>query len=116
MVKAILLFIARSVLQMVLAALAKLVARMLEEVIKPMQDVAQMLSGNNDVWRGAGANKFVDVVSSMLVPSAQRSEDRITRLRTNLSTACDTVDQADAEAEQMVRSRLYDGFNFYQGA
>lgn len=115
MVNAVLLFIARSVLQMVLAALAKLVARIIEEVIKPMQDVVQMLSGENDVWRGAGANKFVEVVSSLLIPDARGSEDRITRLRTNLSTACDTIDQADADAEQMVRGRLYDGFNFYQG-
>lgn len=115
MVNAVLLFIARSVLQMVLAALAKLVLRMAEEVIKPMQDVAQMLSGNNDVWRGAGADKFVEVVSSMLVPGAKSSEEQVTRLRGNLETACATVDQADAEAEQMVRSRLYDGFNFYQG-
>lgn len=115
MIQAALIAIARAILMSVISALAKQLVRMVEEALKPMQDVVKMLSGNNDVWRGAGADKFVEVVSSLLIPSAQIIHDQVEQVKTNLGIASDTIDQADTDAAQMVRSRLYDGFNFYQG-
>jgi len=116
MIARVLLAIARVVLKGVISMLAKQLLRVAEEAIRPMQSVADMLSGDNDVWRGAGAQKFVEVVQSMLIPGVQTSHDQIQRLKNNLDTACDTIDQADGDSEQIVRSRLFDRMNFYTGS
>lgn len=113
MIKSVLMAIARAVLQGVISALAKQVARVFEEVTNPMQAIIKMVT--DGVWRGQGADKFVDVISSMIMPGIDDSCQKIDRMKNNLGTARDTIDQADADAEGMVRSRLYDGFNFYQG-
>lgn len=113
MLNRILMVIARAILESVIVALAKLLAKMLDEVTNPMQQIIKAVV--DGAWRGQGADKFVEVVSSMIIPGVNTSCDQISRMKNNLGTARDTIDQADADAEQLVRGRLYDGFNFYQG-
>lgn len=114
MLKRILMVIARAILESVIAALVKLLAKVLDEVTNPMQQIIKSVV--DGVWRGQGADKFVDVVSALIIPGINTSCEQIDRMKNNLGIARDTIDQADADAEQMVRSRLYDGFNFYQGS
>lgn len=111
--KSALLRLARAVLETVLSRMAQQLNTVQEQALAPIKAMAQQVVGG--VWIGEGANAFVDEVFSMVVPGVTQSGEHISTMSTNIQKARDIVDRADEEVDQMVKSRLYDAFEFYTG-
>jgi hypothetical protein len=65
------------------------------------------------VWRGEGANAFVQEVSSLMIPGVGRVAQTITGLSSNLKHAQDVIDRADEEINKIVKSKILDVFKFF---
>lgn len=109
--KSILLRLARMVLESVLKQLAQQLNRVLEQALNPIQQMIQQVVGG--IWIGDGADAFVNEVSQLVVPGVTKSGNHISTLSTNLQSARDIIERADEEADRLVKTRLYDAFNFY---
>lgn len=96
MFKSVLLKFARKVVDHVMSQLTQQLRIVTDQALSPMQMMVQQVQGG--VWRGQGADRFVQEVSSMMMPDTQRVGDTITTLNKNIRFAMDRIDQADAKA------------------
>jgi len=64
---------------------------------KPMQMMAQQVVGG--VWKGKGADAFVQEVQGLLMPNASKISDSMTIVHKNMTRAVDVMDRADAEVK-----------------
>lgn len=94
--------LARSILQSVLSQLTQQVNKVAEDALSPMQAMIQQVVGG--VWTGEGANKFVEEVSSIMIPGVGQVMDHINLMNTNLQRAADIIEEADQRAQGMVNS------------
>ena len=62
--------------------------------------VGQVTGG---VWKGDGANKFVDEISRMMIPGVGRVGTQIKTLNSNLQRAITVMDQADAQVSSLAK-------------
>lgn len=111
MLNRILLAIARAVLERVLSDLLAQFNVVREQAHAPVQNIIQQVTGG--IWRGKGADAFVDQLTSMIIPDIAKVSDTITVTRSNVARARDIIDQADERVSQLVKSRLDDTFTFY---
>lgn len=95
-----LLRFARQVVQNVLSQLNQQLNIVESAALSPMRTMVQQVS--NGVWRGQGANAFVDEVSSLMIPGVGQVGQHITFVSTNLQRASDIIDQADAQVNSLV--------------
>jgi uncharacterized protein YukE len=95
-VKSILLKIARAVVVHVISQLAQQVRLIDDQVVNPMQVMGQQVTGG--MWRGQGADAFVEAVNRMMVPDIQKMSGEIDRLGGNVRFALDRMTQADVKA------------------
>jgi uncharacterized protein YukE len=102
---------ARAVVQSVLAQLMQQFNIVEDQGLQPMRMMVQQVT--DGVWRGQGANAFVDEVSSLMIPGVGRVGENIQTVHSNLDRAVNVIDTADSQVNQMVSSRLVDTFNFY---
>lgn len=103
--------LARQILENVLSQLTQQLNVVQDQALSPMRTMIQMVT--DGIWRGEGANAFVDEVSSLMIPGVGRVADEITSMSNNLQYARDVIDRADEEVNSLVGSRLDDVFNFY---
>lgn len=68
----------------------------------PMKAIVGMVAGGS-VWRGNGANKFVDMINSQFLPLAQLGGNHIDMTAQRLRRAKELVDEADAKAHHRVK-------------
>jgi hypothetical protein len=67
------------------------------------------------IWVGDGANRFVDEVSSLMIPGIGQVGEQITTMRKNIEHAVNVIDNADEQVNTKVNS-LADVFdNIYRG-
>ena len=102
---------ARSVVDNVLQQLAQLINNVREQAARPMQTMLQQVT--DGVWIGEGANKFVEEVSSILIPSINKVTEHISTTSTNVQNAREIIDRADEEVDKLVKSQMLDTFKFY---
>ncbi|WP_129629709.1 hypothetical protein [Candidatus Oscillochloris fontis] len=107
----VLLRIARAVLMNVLVQIGKQVLTIQERVQNPTQSIIQKVTGG--VWIGKGADAFVNELSTTCLPGVMQTVDNINDFKTKVTSAKERIEQADEEAERLIRSRLTDAFNFY---
>jgi uncharacterized protein YukE len=110
-IKKMLIRIARKVLEGILSQLMQQFNVIEEQALAPMRAIVQAVTGG--VWRGEGANAFVDEVSSLMIPGVGRVGEHIDTIGKNLRFALDTMDRADEEVNRLVKSRIFDAFDFY---
>ena len=109
-VKALIRF-ARKIVEGVLGQLMQQFNVVEEQALAPMRAVIQEITGG--VWRGEGANAFVEEVSSLMIPGVGKVATKISNWGNNLRFAQDRIDQADETVSRLVQSRLMDTFKFY---
>mgnify|MGYP001082351902 CR=1 FL=1 len=111
MISNFLLRLARQVVESVLAQLMQQNNVVQNMALAPMRAMVQQVLGG--IWRGDGANAFVNEVTQMMIPGVERVSDTITKLNSNVRFAQDTITQADQKVSRLVQSKLTDTFNFF---
>ncbi len=102
---------ARKVVEGILSQLTQQLNVVQELAMAPMRAMIQQVVGG--VWRGEGANAFVQEVSSLMIPGVGRVAQTITGLSSNLKHAQDVIDRADEEVNKIVKSKILDVFKFF---
>ncbi len=111
MVANILLRLARMALTGVLSQVAKHVLTIQDRVKDPTNSIIQTVNGG--VWVGRGADAFLSELSGECMPEINTTIDKINVFQNKVTSAKERIEQADEEAERLIRSRLTDAFNFY---
>lgn len=111
MVAELLIKIARAALDSVLSQLTSQVRVVTEQALNPARAMVQAVVGG--IWRGNGADAFVNEISSLMIPGVGQVIDQITQLGSDITSARDVMDRADESVERLVRTRLFDAFEFY---
>lgn len=98
----LLLRVAKSLFQQCMQGLSQQINVVREAAAAPMQAaVAEVMNG---VWRGVGADAFVEEVSNIEIPLVGAIGDEIETTQRNLQRAHDIMEEADQKANQAVRS------------
>lgn len=111
MIGKVLMRLARKVVEGVLSQLNQLLNMVQEMAMAPMRQMIQQVTGG--VWRGNGANAFVQEVSSLMIPGVGKVASTITGLSNNLKYAQSVIDRADEEVTKLVKSKITDTFKFF---
>ena len=111
MIGKLLMRLARKVVEGVLSQLNQLLNMVQELAMAPMRLMIQQVMGG--VWRGNGANAFVQEVSSLMIPGVGKVASTITNLSNNLKFAQSVIDRADEEVNKIVKSKITDTFKFF---
>lgn len=101
----------RKVVEGILSQLMQQLNIVQELAMAPMRAMIQQVVGG--VWRGEGANAFVQEVSSLMIPGVGRVADTITTLNRNLQFAQNAIDRADEEVSKIVKSKIHETFQFF---
>ena len=72
-----------------------------QAALAPLRAIVGQVTGG--VWKGDGANKFVDEVSRMMIPGVGRVGTQIKTLNSNLQRAITVMDQADAQVTSLAK-------------
>ena len=110
-IQAILVRIAKAVLQQVLQGLMSQFNVVQDQALAPMRAMVQAVTGG--IWIGQGADAFVEEVSNLMIPGVGKVGNNITKLHKDLVHARDTMDQADQDIKNLITGRLTDAFNFF---
>lgn len=110
-IMSMLIRLAFKVLESVLKQLMQQFQTVIEQAMNPLKAIVQQVVGG--VWKGAGADAFVEELSSLAIPGIGQVGETITRLHGNLNQARDIIQQADQKISQMVQSQLSGPFKFY---
>lgn len=102
---------ARKVVEGVLSQLTQQLNVVQEMAMAPMRAMIQQVVGG--VWRGEGANAFVQEISTLMIPGVGRVAQTITGLSSNLQHAQNVIDRADEEVSKIVKSKILDTFQFF---
>ena len=70
-----------------------------QAAMAPLRAIVGQVTGG--VWKGDGANAFVDEVSRMMIPGVGRVGTQIRTLNSNLQRAITVMDQADAQVTSL---------------
>ena len=102
---------ARKLVEGILSQLMQQLNIVQELAMAPMRAMVQQVVGG--VWRGEGANAFVQEVSSLMIPGVGRVADTITTLNRNVQFAQNAIDRADEEVSKIVKSKILETFHFF---
>lgn len=97
-----LISLARRVVESVKAELMKQLNVVEEQAHAPIQAMVQQVVGG--VWKGEGANAFVEEVSGLVIPGVKQTSDHILRTHRNIDYAVDVIDRADEEVSRMAQA------------
>jgi hypothetical protein len=101
---------ARGVLDTVLSGFTQQLNIVGDQALNPIQAIIQQVT--DGVWRGEGANKFVEEVSTLLIPELGQVMGQISTMSGNLQSASGIIDGADIEVDQLVKGAS-EVFNFF---
>jgi uncharacterized protein YukE len=97
-----LLRFARQIVQSVLGQLTQQLNVVEEMALSPMKMMVQQVTGG--VWKGKGANAFVEEVSSLMIPGVGTVGQHIRMVSTNLKRASDIIDRADEQVNSLSKA------------
>lgn len=89
--------IARAVLESVIGQMLQQINLMDDQVLNPMQRLTQEVAGGS-IWKGRGADKFVEEISGVATPQLQNIIQGISQYRGNIVDAANILDDADQQA------------------
>lgn len=111
MIGKFLLRFARKILDGVLSQLTQQLNIVQEMAMAPMRLMIQQVTGG--VWRGNGANAFVQEVSTLMIPGVDKVAKTIGGVSNSLKFATSVIDRADEEINKLVKSKITDTFKFF---
>jgi len=91
--------------------LGRLLGIVQEQGLNPIRAIVQQVVGG--VWKGQGANAFVEDVSTIAIPGLGRVGEHLTLMTQKLRFAEDVIDRADEHAGRLVKDRIHARFRFY---
>lgn len=94
--------LARRVVEQVQSGLNQQLDVVQDQIRRPIEAIIQEVVGG--VWRGAGADAFVEELSNLIVPTSGRIADRITDTGQRIAKAVDIIDRADEQVNNMVNN------------
>lgn len=97
-----LLHFARKIVESVSAGLMQQLNIVQDQAYKPMQMMVQQVVGG--VWKGQGADAFVQEVQSLAMPNVNVISNHITVFDRNLKNAVEVIDRADQEVNNKVKA------------
>jgi hypothetical protein len=103
--------VARRVLEGVLSQLAGQLRTVEDMAMNPLKAIVQQVVGG--VWKGDGADAFVNEVNSIAIPSVGQVGQHVSTMSINVQFARDVIEQADEDINRLVESRITDTFKFY---
>lgn len=98
--RAMLIRLARAILNSVITQLNQQFDIVQNQALTPMRNMVQAVVGG--MWRGAGADAFVNEVSSLMIPGVGIVGENITTINSNIQRAIDVMDRADVQVNSMV--------------
>lgn len=105
--------LARAILNSVITQLNQQLDIVQDQALTPLRAAVEAVVGG--IWRGAGADAFVDEVSQLMIPGVGVVGGHITKVNQNVQRAIEIMDQADAQVATMANN-LGDIFdNIYHG-
>jgi hypothetical protein len=104
----ILLRIARSVVLNIIQVIIQQIRLTQDIVTDPLRVMVQAVTGG--VWRGEGANRFADEMTSQVIPSLITMGSVMTSFGSTITKSIEIMDQAERKATQQAQ-QLYDVFN-----
>ena len=102
--RSLLLRIARAALANVLSKLTGQFQVIQDLAMNPIRTIVQQVVGG--AWTGAGADAFVEEVSTLMIPNVTRVGETVMSLNTNLQQAQQIIDDADESSERLIRSTV----------
>jgi hypothetical protein len=93
---------ARQVVQNVTSQLTQQQQMVEQMALAPVRGIVSQVTGG--VWKGDGADKFVQELSTMMIPGIGRVGSQITNFNKNLQRAIQVMDQADQQVNSMAKS------------
>jgi phage-related protein len=100
--QSILIRFARSIVESVIGQITDQINNLTEMVQSPIREMIGLVTGG--IWRGRGADKFVDEMNSVVLPMVGQLIAAILGLNTSVRTCITTLDRADEEARNVVNS------------
>lgn len=95
-----LLRLARKIVQEVLDELARQINVLQQQVRQPIESYIRMVV--NGAWRGPDADKFINELTNLFIPTLERTTTTVTAISTGVQTAVEVIDRADKAAADMV--------------
>lgn len=92
---------ARNVVQNVTSQLTQQQQMVEQMALAPVRAIMGQVTGG--VWKGEGADKFVQELSTMMVPGIGRVGSQITNFNKNLQRAIQVMDQADQQVSSLAK-------------
>lgn len=89
----------------------KLLGMIEQGAMSPLQAIIQQVLGG--VWKGKGADAFVEEVSNISIPGVGQVGQHLKTLTEKVRFAEETIDRADEQAGRLVKDRLHSRFRFY---
>jgi uncharacterized protein YukE len=109
-----LLRIARAVVQNVRSTVNQQVNLVQEAVYKQIQTMVSNVS-NGDIWKGDGANRFVEEMQQEVLPSLNNLTQSFLNHHNAISKAEEVMFRADATAARMAGALVDEYRNIYNG-
>lgn len=94
--------LARAILNSVITQLNQQFDVVEDQALTPLRTMVQAVTGG--IWKGKGADAFVDEVSSLMIPGVGVVGQNITTVNKNIQRAVDVMDRADSQVNTMVNS------------
>ena len=94
-----LLRIARSIVMNVVKIVTNQVNLVQDAITKPVQSMVQQVLGG--AWRGDGAKRFSEEMTSMIIPQLQNLTMSFTNTGNFITRALDTMERADKAASKI---------------
>ncbi|MEI6042876.1 MAG: hypothetical protein WCS37_00670 [Chloroflexota bacterium] len=107
----LILSLAHALLESLLSQITKQIQAIEEQAMQPIRAIISQVVGG--IWKGQGADAFVEEVSSLVIPGVAQVSERITTTHRDLCNGRDIMNRADNEVSNLVRSNLSDKFKFY---
>ena len=99
--------IVRSVVNHVISMITSQVNIIQDAVTSPLRGLVQQVSGG--IWKGEGANRFVQEMTSEVIPSLVNIGSMNMGFGNGIKKALDIMDQADRQAQSKA-NELFDVF------
>jgi WXG100 family type VII secretion target len=94
-----------------IAGIRQVVQTVEQAALAPISAMAQQVVGG--VWKGDGADAFVNELMNIATPKLQKMNQAATLYHTNIGKSRDTIQQADQKVAGLAKN-LEEPFNFFK--
>lgn len=90
---------------------ARLLGMVEQQAMSPLRAIVQEVVGG--VWKGKGADAFVNDVTSISIPGVGEVGQQLKTFTEKVRFAEEVIDAADEYASRLIKDRVHSRFRFY---